>query len=224
MTTLLSRADIFDCHVDDPHQLPWTDFDTCTLAELPTPIPEIGPGGYGSRLRVATEHPRAPGFFHKFRCALRHTPAFELCRRSISLRQHRSLGGSSATLGGRAARRTYSIAQNSCALSDMLQHKIIGVPTETGLSLNHSMPKPAAIAVAKQNTPVPAVPPVAGSRRSRLSRFVYAPQEASKSHLPVGNSGCENYCNGMDHTPWTSRVRLTKIIDALLVTTCRLSV
>ena len=51
----------------------------------------------------------------------------------------------------------------------MLQHKIIGVPTETGLSLNHSMPKPVGIAVAKQNTPVPAVPPPSQARADRDS-------------------------------------------------------
>jgi len=49
-------------------------------------------------------------------------------------------------------------------------------------------------------------------------------KEDVKSHLLVGNSEVGRKCNGMDHTPWTSMLRLTKINCALLVTTCRLSV
>ena len=47
-------------------------------------------------------------------------------------------------------------------------------------------------------------------------------RKASKSHLLVGNSDAGKWRDGMDHRPWTSMLRLTRITEVPPVTTmCR---
>jgi hypothetical protein len=74
------------------YQLPWTDFDTCTLAELPTPIPVFGSGGLGLSSGLQPNIPErqaSPTYSAVFYITVL-VP--ELCRPSISRRKHSLCG------------------------------------------------------------------------------------------------------------------------------------
>ena len=230
---------ILDCHVDDAHQLPWTDVDTCTSAEIPTPIPEIRSGALGLDLGLqpnAPEHQPSPTNSAVFcitrsasePCLAKHfaTPAqivrgFPTSPPAVD-RPGRRAFASTAVSGSPhilIAQNSYDYARTRCSTEQPVD--------DTSLSLDHSMPKSAGTVVAKQNSSGPAAPPPSPARADpdrETAAGSHTVKEDMKSHLLVGNPEVRKLCNGMDHTPWTSMLRLTKINCALLVTTCRLSV
>ena len=145
------------------YRLPWTDFDTCTLAELPTPIPVFGSGGLGLS---SGSQPNIP----ERQASPTNSAVFyvtdlvpELCRPRISHCQHNSCGVAGPPAGGDparplvvgdncrcAARRRYSMARNSCPCDWTLCSTEQSV-SEAELSLDRPLSKPAGTVTARQN-------------------------------------------------------------------------
>ena len=74
MTTLLSRADILGCHIDGGVPTTLDRLRHLHIGRTTYTHTRVWVWRFGSQLRVATEHPRTPGFSDKFICVLRHSP------------------------------------------------------------------------------------------------------------------------------------------------------
>ena len=180
------------------HHTQSSDVDTCTTAESPTPIPAFGSHA-GVQPHLIPDHHASR---NNVLCSTSHFGAFSFHTQPYAAQ---ASNGQQATRHVPRFRRTAPSDGRTCCGTAASADRFVEFPTD---GFDNFIPHHRLRPIGTRQC------------RSIHARALRDPE----IHLLVGNTEWRNLCNGVDHTPWTSAPRLTKITNAPLVTTRGLSV